>query len=234
MSLIPIRILLVEDDELFRLGLRIRLQQEDGFEVLAEAEDGEMAVDLSSRLPLDIVLLDIGLPGMGGIEACRQIHQHRPELPILVLTSHSQYSVIAQLIEVGVQGYCLKGIEADLLILAIRSVVAGASWWDQTATTEIQAIFEGDRPITNELEIEVESTNPLTQREQEVLALVAAHKTNQEIATTLYITPGTVKVHIHTILHKLEAHDRREAVAIALERDLISHNLLSSKQNPNP
>lgn len=117
----------------------MRLQQETGFEVVAEAVDGEAAVELANQYVLDVVLLDVGLPGIGGIEACRQIKQQHPNLPVLVLTSHSQKPPIERLIAAGAQGYCLKGIEAFGLILALRSLAAGASWWDRTVTAEIRA-----------------------------------------------------------------------------------------------
>nr|MBA3922177.1 response regulator transcription factor [Nostocaceae cyanobacterium] len=164
-----LRILIVEDDELFRLGLRMRLQQETGIDVVAEAEDGEMAVELVKRYVLDVVLLDIGLPGIGGIEACRQIKLENPSLPILVLTSHAQTSLITRLIEAGAQGYCRKGVAAETLILALRSVAAGASWWDQTATIEIRAVFGGTSTIEASVPLDT-SNNPLTQRELEILA----------------------------------------------------------------
>lgn len=227
MPLALIRILLVEDDELFRLGLKMRLQQEIGLEIVAEAEDGETAVELAAQQPLELVLLDVGLPGIGGIEACRQIKQQHPELPVLVLTSRSQKSLIARLIEVGAQGYCLKGIAAETLVLAIRSVAAGASWWDQTATTEIRAALKSNA-------IDAGGTadslaNPLTRREQEILALLATGKTNQEIAELLYIAPGTVRVHVHAILHKLEVRDRTQAVVVAIQKQLISTDLLAKQ-----
>jgi len=215
-----LRILIVEDDELFRLGLRMRLQQETGIDVVAEAEDGEMAVELVKRYVLDVVLLDIGLPGIGGIEACRQIKLENPSLPILVLTSHAQTSLITRLIEAGAQGYCRKGVAAETLILALRSVVAGASWWDQTATIEIRAVFGGTSTIETPVTLDT-SNNPLTQRELEILALLAAGKSNQEIAEMLYIAPGTVKAHVHTILHKLEVRDRTQAVVVAMQKKLI-------------
>ena len=223
-----LRILLVEDDELFRLGLRVRLQQETGLEIVAEAEDGETAVELANRCPLDIVLLDVGLPGLGGIEACRQIKQQHPSLPILVLTSHSQKSLILRLIEAGAQGYCLKGVAAETLVLALRSVAAGASWWDRIATIEIRAAFASHPIATDSLEsLEVDTVaNPLTHREQEILALLAARKTNQEIAEMLYITPGTVRVHVHAILHKLGVRDRTQAALLAIQRKLIATDLL--------
>ncbi|WP_414582308.1 response regulator [Scytonema sp. PCC 10023] len=221
----PIKILLVEDDELFRLGLRVRLQQETGLEIIAEAEDGETAIELVNQNPVDVVLLDVGLPGIGGIEACRQIKQQNPNLPILVLTSHSQKSLIARLIEAGAQGYCLKGIAAEKLVLALRSVAAGASWWDETATKEIRSTFAFD-PSQPDSENLSKPSNRLTQREQEILSLLAAGKTNQEIALALYITPGTVRVHVHAILHKLGVGDRHTAVVVALQKRLIKNDLI--------
>lgn len=222
-----LRILLVEDDELFRLGLYRRLQQEPGLEVVAEAEDGEAAVELANQHPLDVVLLDVGLPGIGGIEACRQIKQQHPELPILALTSHSQKPLIARLVEAGVQGYCLKGITAEALILALRSVTAGASWWDPTATTEVRAAFQDKTQPTVSAAHDAESgENSLTKREQEILALIAAGQSNREIAKTLYIADGTVRVHIHTILRKLGVRDRTQAAVLAIQKQLISAELL--------
>jgi two-component system NarL family response regulator len=219
----PLRILLVEDDELFRLGLVTRLQQEEGLEVTAEAEDGETAIELLGDRSFDLVLLDIGLPGMGGIEACRQIKQQQPNLPVLALTSHFQKPLIARLIEAKAQGYCLKGIPAESLILAVRSVAAGASWWDSTATQEIYAAFQADN-LTPGL---AQSTdNLLTRREQEILALVAKGQSNQEIAKTLYIAPGTVRVHVHTILQKLDVRDRTQAAVLALRAGLVAAHLL--------
>ncbi|MBD2775629.1 response regulator [Iningainema tapete] len=219
---VVIKILLVEDDELFRLGLRMRLQQETCIEILAEAEDGEQAVELANHYPLDLVLLDIDLPGIDGIEACCQIKQHHPHLPILVLTSNSEKPLIARLIKAGVAGYCLKGIPSESLILALRSVAAGASWWDHTATTEIRAAFkENNLSASSTKNIELRE-NPLTKREQEILALVAAGKSNQEIAEILYIAPGTVRVHIHAILQKLEVRDRNQAVMLAIQKGFVA------------
>jgi len=210
----PIRILLVEDDELFRLGLQVKLQQDSSILVVAEAEDGETAVRMVSQHSLDAVVLDIGLPRISGIEACRQIKQKCPGLPILVLTSRSDKALINQLIEIGVQGYSLKGVTAEMLVLALRSVVAGASWWDQVATAEIRGLASQPK---------AEPTSPLTPREQEILQLITAGKTTQEIAEAFYITPGTVRVHIHAVLQKLDARDRTQAVLFALQKGLITN-----------
>lgn len=216
-----INILLVEDDELFRLGLSTRLQEEPTLQVVAEATDGETAIALVNQQTFDVVILDIGLPGIGGIEACRQIKQQHPTLPVLALTSHNKPALIARLIEAKAQGYCVKGIAAEVLVLAIRSVAAGATWWDAIASQEIQAAFQLSHSSP-------ESTNtpsdlpPLTKREQEILALMAKGQSNQEIADALYIAPGTVRVHVHAILPKLDVRDRTQAVILAMQNGMLN------------
>ncbi|WP_271253786.1 response regulator transcription factor [Pseudanabaena sp. Chao 1811] len=215
------KILLVEDDELFRLGLQVRLQQETKIAVLAEASDGETAIDLAKQQIFDLVLLDIGLPGLGGMETCRQLKQNHPNLPILVLTSRNERTLISRLVTAGAQGYCMKGVAAETLILAMRSLIAGASWWDATATAEIQHTFQNhSSELTDDPSSEAK-VNTLTRREKEILMLMSEHKTNQEIADLLYISSGTVRVHIHTILHKLEVADRKQAIAIATQNNLL-------------
>lgn len=221
MSLDNLKILLVEDDELFRLGLQVRLQQEPKIAILVEANDGETAIDLAKRQPFDLVLLDIGLPGLGGMETCRQLKLNHPNLPILVLTSRNERSLIARLVTVGAQGYCLKGVAAETLILAMRSVVAGASWWDATATAEIHNIFQNQSPEITSDKTSTAKVNTLTRREKEILMLLSVNKTNQEIAEMLYISSGTVRVHIHAILHKFGVSDRKQAIAYALQNNLL-------------
>lgn len=206
----------------FAWGYECASSKSQILEIVAEAEDGETAVELASQQPLDIVLLDVGLPGIGGLEACRQIKQ-QSNLPILVLTSHSQTALITRLIEAGAQGYCLKGIAAETLVLALRSIAAGASWWDQTATKEIRSALENPVPKVG-LDPPSVFINPLTHREQEILELLATGKTNQEIAEMLYIAAGTVRVHVHAILHKLEVRDRTQAVIVAMQQHLIPLN----------
>jgi two-component system NarL family response regulator len=127
----------VEDGDLLRLGLQTRWQQESCLQVIAEAEDGKTAVELTQEHLPNVVVLDVGLPGSGGTEACRQIKQRYPDITVLNLTSHAQKSLIERLISAGFQGYCLKGIAAETWVGAIRAVAAGASWWEQAATAEI-------------------------------------------------------------------------------------------------
>ncbi len=232
MPVAPIRILLVEDDELFRLGLVTRLTQEPGLQVVAAAEDGEMAIALVKQQVFDVVVLDVGLPGIGGVEACRQIKQDQPHLPVLVLTSHSQPALIRRLLEAQAHGYCVKGVAAETVILAIRSLAAGATWWDAIASQAIQSAFP---PAQADLtpSAPTDPDTPLTKREQEILALIAAGNSNQEIAATLHITPGTVRVHVHAILHKLAVRDRTQAAIVALQHGLITTAIASSQPTEN-
>jgi len=219
MTLDSLKILLVEDDELFRLGFQVRLQQETKIASLAEANDGETAIDLAKRQTFDLVLLDIGLPGLGGLETCRQLKLNHPKLPILVLTSRNERSLIARLVTAGAQGYCMKGVAAETLILAMRSVIAGASWWDATATAEIHHTFQNQSPKISLDKVSNSKIDTLTRREKEILSLMSEQKTNQEIAEILYISSGTVRVHIHAILHKLGVSDRNQAIIIHSNSD---------------
>lgn len=212
-----LKLLLVEDDELFRLGLSTCLQREAMIQIVVEAPDGETALDLAGQQNFDVVILDLGLPGLGGIETCRELQRCYPNLPILILTSHPDKSLVLKLIEVGAKGYCLKGVDAENLVLAIRSVAMGASWWDHNASNQINAAInqvEQSSLLINEFQ--------LTKRELEVLTLIANGRTNQQIAENLFITSGTVRVHVHAILQKLNVSDRTQAAIMALQQKLIS------------
>ena len=221
-----IRILLVEDDELFRLGLSTRLRREADLIIAAEAEDGETALEIvNTDILIDIAILDIGLPGINGLETWQQMRICRPNLRVLVLTSNHQPQSIEDLIAANVNGYCLKGLASESIVLAIRSIVAGASWWDNAASNEIFSAFrDPERQLLPTTEIEPAPT--LTKREQEILALVSMGKSNQEIAAILYIATGTVRVHVHTILSKLSVRDRTQAAILAIKNGLVDPHLL--------
>ncbi len=221
-----IQILLVEDDELFRLGLSTRLKQEADLVIAAEAEDGETGLEIiNTDLAIDIVILDIGLPGIDGLETCQKMRLCRPDLRILVLTSKYQPQSIEDLIAANVNGYCLKGLASESIVLAIRSIVAGASWWDNAASNEIFSAFrDPERQFSPT--VEIEPATVLTKREQEILVLVSIGKSNQEIASILYIATGTVRVHVHTILSKLSVRDRTQAAILAIKNGLVDPKLL--------
>ncbi len=223
-----LRILLVEDDELFRLGIHTCLQQESDFNIVAEAEDGETALEIANQIPIDIVLLDIGLSGIGGIETCRQLKLQHKDLPILILTSRVQKLLVYRLIEAGANGYCLKGVTSDSLIMAIRSVLAGASWWDSIATEEIRLVLKNQTDATGISNTEIsqnQQASNLTQREQEILELIAIDKTNKEISVMLNISTGTVSVHVHKILNKLNVSNRFQAKNTLLKKNFIAKEL---------
>jgi two-component system, NarL family, response regulator len=211
-----LKLLLVEDDELFRLGLVTFFEQEPNIDLVREAATGETAIELVKQQAFDVIVLDLVLPGLDGMETCRQVKKLQPNLPVLVLTAHPDKNLVVKLVEVGIRGYCLKGIDANNLLLAIRSIATGATWWDASASSQIfDAIGQIDRcprPV-DELQ--------LTKRELEVLTLIANGKTNQQIAQVLFITPGTVRVHVHTILQKLNVSDRTQAAIFALQHKLI-------------
>ena len=211
-----LKLLLIEDDELFRLGLATFFEQEPSIDLVVEAADGETAIDLVRQQTFDVVVLDLVLPGLDGMETCRQLQKLQPNLPILVLTSHPDKNLVVKSVKLGVRGYCLKGIDANNLLLAIRSISTGATWWDATASIQIfDAIGQIDRAHRPVDELQ------LTKRELEVLTLIANGKTNQQIAQCLFITPGTVRVHVHTILQKLNVSDRTQAAIFALQHKLI-------------
>ncbi len=221
-----IRILLIEDDELFRLGLSTRLVREQDLKIVAEAEDGETAIEfVKTNIEIDLAILDIGLPGIDGLETCQQMRLYRPDLRILVLTSNSQPQSIEDLIAAHVNGYCVKGQTSNSIVLAIRSIMTGASWWDNAASNEIFSAFRDPNNLPV-LTIEPGLTAVLTKREQEILALVSMGKSNQEIANALYIASGTVRVHVHAILSKLSVRDRTQAAILAIQNGLVDPLLL--------
>jgi two-component system, NarL family, response regulator len=193
---------------------------------LTEAADGETAIDLVRSHLFDAAILDLGLPGLGGIETCIQIQKLCPDLPVLILTSHPDKQLVVKLIEVGAKGYCLKGIDAHKLVLAIRSISVGATWWDRNASNQICTIVGRDQsPFLERGSIDPvllpADRSLLTKRELEVLALIAGGNSNQQIAEQLFISAGTVRVHVHAILQKLNVTDRTQAAIIALQHNFI-------------
>jgi two-component system, NarL family, response regulator len=212
-----LKILLVEDDRLFRLGLTTFLQREANVEMVVDVGDGETALELAKQQKFDLVILDLVLPGLDGIETCRQFQQYYPHLPVLILTSHPDRTLVLRLIEAGAKGYCMKGIDERKLVLAIESIAAGATWWDVNASHQIYHAIKQ----TGQSSLLVDEFH-LTKRELEVLTLIANGRTNQQIAATLFIAAGTVRVHVHAILHKLNVSDRTQAAIFALQQNLIA------------
>lgn len=237
-------VLVVEDDELFRLGLELTLQSFAGIEQVTAMADGEQALELLRHQAVDLILLDLGLPGLGGLETCRRISTDHPRIPVLVITSQDDPAWCRRLVQAGARGYLHKGVAAADLQLAIQSVLRGASWWDAAATLALRALGEADAPaaasavaaqiaqahpaagrasVVNAL-VEGTEAGPtgtlalLTPREREVLEAMARGLSNREIAAELCIGLGTVRVHGHQIMQKLGVANRTQAVLKLLPR----------------
>ncbi|MEM7343933.1 MAG: response regulator transcription factor [Chloroflexota bacterium] len=212
-----INIIITDDHEVVRAGLRAFISTEADIEMVGEASNGQEAIELVQKLKPDVILMDIVMPGMGGIEAIRQITETNPKARIVALTSFSDDDKVFPAIKAGALGYVLKDTAPDKLLQAIRHVYRGESSLDPTIA--IKLIREFNRPTE-----QTGSSETLTEREVEVLKLVAQGLSNQEIAETLVITEKTVRNHVVSILGKLHLANRTQAALYALREGLASLN----------
>jgi NarL family two-component system response regulator LiaR len=213
-----IRILLADDHVLVRQGTRELLEREEDIEVVAEAGDGEEAVQLATRQRPDVAIMDIAMPRLNGIEATRQIKARHPATAVLVLTAYDDDQYVFALLEAGAAGYLLKDVHANELVRAVRAVHAGESVLHPTIARKVISRFA--QPAVRRME---ESTlDQLTDRELEVLKLAAKGMTNREIASELVISVRTVQVHLSNIFSKMGVGSRTEAVLHALRRGWIT------------
>jgi two-component system NarL family response regulator len=216
-----IRVLLVEDDEVFRLGLSVALRHHETIALVGTCLDGKMAIDAADSLKPDLILMDIGLPVLSGIEATQAIKSRYPDMKILVLTSHAEAATVDRIMNAGADGYCLKGISTDRLHTLIEEVYQGAFWVDSAVAGPIKQYLQTKSQNESALPssvIPLEALAVLTEREREVLALIATGKKNNDIAEILSISPGTVRVHVHSILHKLNVKDRTQAALFVMQK----------------
>ena len=209
------RIVLVDDHEVVRLGLKVLLEQSDHFEVVGEANNAKEAVEIAGKFRPDIVLMDIRLPGASGIEACEEITQLYPEVRVVMLTSYAEDEMLFSAIRAGASGYLLKQINSDDLIRSLESVRRGDALLDPLVT---QRVFQEVRRAVKEEEASAFAI--LSQQEKHVLILVSEGKTNREIAKSLFLGEGTVRNYVSSILSKLGASNRAEAAAYAVEHNL--------------
>ncbi len=211
-----IRVLLVENHTIVRQGLR-RLLEERDVEVVGEAEDGRTAHKMAVELRPDVVIMDVGLPRMGGIEATRRIRKELPDTKIIMLTIHSEESYIYQSLEAGADGYLVKDTAADELLIAIESVLGGKTYLGQNFSPKVLERYRkmaksGKRADTFSL---------LTNREREILQLIAEGHTSKKIAGMLFISIKTVENHRANIMSKLEIHDTAGLVRYAIKIGLV-------------
>lgn len=219
-----VKVFLVEDHELLRDGLRAALQKDGQFEVVGEAADGLTAVHKITAADPDVVIMDIGLPGIDGIEATRQVREKRPGTRVIMLTSHDNDQEIFASLAAGANGYCLKDLGADRLKRAILSVSEGAAWLDLRIAGKVLTIFSKQAVSQSgaaEIAKEDELISPLSHRETEVLKLMVDGLSNKEIADRLVIGVSTVRTHVEHILEKLSVSGRTEAAVKAMRRGLI-------------
>jgi len=214
-----IRVLIADDQALFRRGLHVVLGGEDGIEVVAEAENGEEAVERARELAPDVVLMDVRMPRLNGIEAARQIRAEVPTTKILMLTVSDEEDDLYEAIKAGANGYLLKEISVEEVAESIRAVVQGQSLLSPSMASKLLNEFNA---LVKRAEDKQHFAGPvLTNREMEVLRLVAKGMSNREIATDLYISENTVKNHVRNILEKLHLHNRMEAVIYAVKERLL-------------
>ena len=207
----PIKVLLVDDHRMVREGLAVFLQVSDDFELIGEAENGREAVELCARLRPDIVLMDLKMPQMDGATATRIITESCPQTRVIALTSFQEEGLVQRALEAGAISYLLKNVSAEALNDAIRAAMTGqATLAPEAAQDLVRAATRAPAP-----------GGDLTAREREVLSLMVRGLNNREIARELVVSPSTVKFHVSRILMKLEATGRTEAVAIALQHDLV-------------
>jgi two-component system response regulator DegU len=220
------RIVIIDDHQLFREGVKRILEFEEQFEVVAEGADGNEALELVEQHRPDIVIMDINMPNMNGVEATRQLVETYPSTKVVVLSIHDDENYVMHALKTGATGYLLKDMDADTLIEAVKVVAEGGSYlhprvthnliqeYRRLATAKHQKDEKAKRQVRMPLHL-------LTRRECEVLQLLADGKSNRGIGETLFISEKTVKNHVSNILQKLNVSDRTQAVVVAIKNGWV-------------
>jgi two-component system response regulator DevR len=213
-----LRILLVDDHELVRMGLRALLERYPQFEVVGEADNAQDAYDLAMYCEPDIVVMDIRLPGQSGIETTRQITRDNPDVRIIMLTSYADDDMLFDAIEAGASGYVLKQIGGEDLVRALETVGRGDSMLDPAVTQQLfQRVRESNRRA------EDQTFAALTDQELNILSLITEGLTNKEIAGQIFLSEKTVRNYVSSILNKLNLTSRAEAAAYAVRHHIQNH-----------
>ena len=217
-----VSVLMVEDHKLLRVGLRSLLDETEVIKVIGEAETGKEAIEKAKNTNPDVILMDIGLPDISGIEVVKRILSNNPQQKIMILTSHISEKEVVDALSAGVYAYVLKDINTDLLVMVIQSVNKGAIWLDQQIVPLIRDKSNCFLPQkqTTRAAFRAQHAN-LTEREYEVLKLVVEGQSNLEIANTLTISEHTAKAHVCNIIQKLVVDDRTQAAVKAIKEGLV-------------
>jgi two-component system, NarL family, nitrate/nitrite response regulator NarL len=209
------RVIIIDDHALFRVGLKGLLEQRN-IEVIGVAADGTEGLELSTKLNPDIILLDLRMPGMGGLDVLKALRENNPEIPVVMLTTSNEEADLIRSLRLGAQGYLLKDMEPDELVSALRDIEKGRNVVAHDLTDALARMVQGETTAAD-------NAGPfaaLTPREREILCLLADGQSNKLIARNLGISDGTVKLHVKAILRKLGIHSRVEAAVIAVEQGL--------------
>ncbi len=228
LSMAPVKVMIVEDYKLTRVGLRCALNQHEDIEVINEAENAEDALKMIEQKAPDVVIMDLGLPDMNGLEATMKIMENntnKKDIKVIILTSHDREEEVMASLGAGATGYCMKDIDPDTLADVIKQVNQGACWLDPNVCKTALKIFP--RPENTQLIYKQETKDDkghLTEREQEVLRLLVKGKSNTEIASELIVSVHTAKAHVCSILQKLCVDDRVQAAVKAIKEGLVDEN----------
>jgi two-component system, NarL family, response regulator DevR len=208
-----IRLLIIDDHEMVREGLKAMLTAEADFEIVGEAANAEQAYGLIARSHPDVILLDIRLPGLSGIEVCRSVTERYPETAVIILTTFSDDTLVAQCIQAGARGFIVKDIERFDLKRSIRAVARGEAAIDPKAAVAVLAQLRRAPQVSDE-----PSPEPLSPQQLVILRLIAQGLSSREIATQLYLSENTVKGYVQEMLHRLGVKNRTEAVMVAVKQ----------------
>ena len=210
-----IRLMLADDHRMLREGLS-RSMREQGFDIVGEASDGAEAVAMAARLHPDVILMDVTMPEMDGVEACRAVRADLPGTQVVMLTMHADQEVLASAIRAGASGYLVKDCSTDEIASAVRMAASGETALSpQLAASMLNEVRKWDRPSAADEE------RVVTKREEEVLQLIADGCSTPEVAEKLYISQKTVKNHLASIYQKLDARDRTQAVLAAVRMGIV-------------
>jgi two-component system, NarL family, response regulator DegU len=223
------KIVIIDDHQLFREGVKRILEFEENFEVVAEGDDGKQAVELVEQYNPDVVIMDINMPDVNGVEATRKLIEAYPDTKVIILSIHDDESYVTHVLKSGAVGYLLKEMDANTLIEAVKVVADGGSYLHPKVTHNLVKEY---RRLANDGQAEgeqqgyqkVEVRRPLhllTRRECEVLQLLADGKSNRAIGEELYISEKTVKNHVSNILQKMNVNDRTQAVVVAIKNGWV-------------
>ncbi len=215
-----LNILIVEDHELTRFGLKTTFEGVDYVESIFEAESAEKALEIFDANEIDVIIMDLGLPGMNGIEATQKIRSRKKDVKVIMLTSHNDEKEVISSLKAGANAYCSKEINPQRLITVVQSVADGAAWFDPSIAhivlkASCQAQVQDDNSADNAKKYD------LTARESQILKLMTEGYSNMEIAQILVISINTTKAHVANILQKLEVDDRLQAALKALKNKIV-------------